>query len=152
MSVLDRRRAALQKTVDRYQGKSFRWGRRDCAQMLNFHLRANGLSSPVGRIPPYQSQLGAAKALRKLGMKRVTDCLAGFEEIPPAAVVIGDVLELEDSDAEGFGALAIYNGNGVGFMFHEEEAGAVMARILEAKRAWRIIPHSKAKGADGQGS
>lgn len=145
ISPLERRRIATQRTVDQFLDKTMRVGRRDCGQLLAFHLKAIGRGDLVPKLPKYTSWRGARQVLDRLGWSTVADAMQGVEEIPAAAALMGDVVEmpaLEDA-GEGIapmGGVGIAVGNGAVLCYVDGHRGAVTGRILEAVRAWRVLP------------
>jgi hypothetical protein len=101
-----RRVAAAQATLDKFKG-------RPCA-------------------------LGAKKALKRLGYDTLAEAMDGngFERIPPAAAVVGDVIEMPG--LEGPGALAVALGNGRAVAYHEDAIGAVVVQPSQMLAAWRV--------------
>lgn len=138
---LQRRVAATQATFDRFQGKPFKFGRNDCAQMVAWHLRRMGRPVKAGKAGTYHSALGAAKALKRLGHDNLASLMdAHFERIAWAAALPGDIILMPAvDDQEGIGALAIALGNGRALLYHQDAAGAVPAQVVEAVTAWRVI-------------
>lgn len=138
-SILEIRRAATQATVDRFGGHAFEWGKWDCAKMVAFQLRGLGRPEAHAKAGSYADALGAKRALRRLGYESMGDLMrARFEEIPPAACLLGDIIEF-DADSP-LGALGIALGNNAVFCYSEEVPdGPVSARIHKAVCAWRIV-------------
>lgn len=135
------RRDAAQKTVDEFSAKPFELGARDCAKLINFHLKLVGNPVPVAKCGAYSTVLGAKRGLKRLGFNSLAELMdAHFPRIAPAAALIGDVFELEGSQDDPIGALALYLGNGLTFGYHENAEGAVMARLLQPPiAAWRVL-------------
>jgi hypothetical protein len=136
---LNRRVDAAQKTLDRFKGHPFKFGRFDCAQMVFFHLRA--IRKPLkeaGRAGTYHSLLGGVKELKKAGHDSLASLLdAHFERIPPAAALVGDLVAMPG--LEGPGALTVAMGNGRVLGYHEDAEGAVVMQPLETLAAWRVV-------------
>lgn len=154
--VLERRRAATQRTVDKFLSKSFRPGRRDCGQLLAFHLKAIGRRDLVPALRPYTTWKGARAELDRLGWSTVADAMKGVEEIPAAAALMGDVVEMPALESAGevvgpLGGVGIAVGNGAVLCYVEGQRGAVTARIVEATRAWRVLANPGSE-ATGEGS
>lgn len=143
--LMKKRVDAAQATVDRFQGKPFKLGRFDCAQMVAFHLRRIGRPVKVQKAGTYHSALGAKKALKRLGFDNLTQVAdATFPRIPWAAALAGDIVEIPQDDAgggEGIGALGVVVGNGRVLVYHPDAAGAVVGELKEANAAWRVIPN-----------
>jgi hypothetical protein len=136
--MLERRRDAAQKTLDRFKGKPFQLGKNDCGRMVAFHLRAIGRPVKVAKAGSYHSLLGATRALKRLGFASLPDLMdAHFERIPPAAALVGDVVSMPGM--EGPGALTVAMGNGRVIGWHEDHVGAVVMQPVETLAAWRII-------------
>lgn len=135
---MDRRHRATQATVDRFRGKPFKFGKFDCWQMVKAHLRAMG--KPVkqaAKVSPYHSLLGAQRQLRAFGYDNVTAVMdAHFEQIPPAAAALGDVVSIP---TEGeIGGLFIIVGNGRIFGYHQDAVGAEVLQPAVITAAWRV--------------
>lgn len=138
MSALVRRAAAAQQTLDRFRGKPFALGTHDCARMALFHLRKLGLRIKGPPAGSYKSAAGARRELNALGFKSLGELLDGhFERIPPAAAVVGDIIEMPG--AEGLSGLAVALGNGRVVAYHEDAVGAEVLQPLMISGAWRTI-------------
>lgn len=134
---LERRAAAAQATLDRFKDVPFEFGRRDCAQLVKFHLRRLGHQVRVAKAGSYSSLLGARRALRRLGHADLLELMdARFARIAPAAALVGDVIALPGTD--GLGALTVYVGNGRVLGFHEEVVGATVLQPSDYVAAWRV--------------
>lgn len=144
---LQRRVDAAQKTLDRFKGKPFKFGRWDCAQMVFFHLRAMGRPlKAAARAGSYHSLLGGVKQLKKAGHDDLVALMdSHLERIPPAAALAGDIVAMPG--LEGPGALTVAMGNGRVLGYHEEAEGAVVMQPVEMVVAWRVLqlPHSLPK-------
>jgi len=129
-----RRQRALQKTLAKYRGKPFAWGRADCLRMVRSHLvamRRRGLP----KVPRYRSVLGAKRALKATGHANLEGLLDSLlPRIAPAEMLPGDVA-LMGGD-EHFDAITISVGRKV-FGFHQDAEGAVVMTPHEIKAAWR---------------
>lgn len=135
---LERRRRATQATIDRFDGHPFEWGKFDCAKMVAHQLRGLRRPIPYAKAGRYADALGAARALKRLGHDTLGSLLdSKFEAIPPAACLLGDIIEFEADNP--LGAMGIALGNNAAFMYHEETEGPVSCRIISALRGWRII-------------
>lgn len=134
------RRDAAQATLDKFGGVAFGYGHHDCAQMVAFHLRKLGYRPKLTKAGRYSAALGATKALKRLGHETLAAAMDahGFERIPPAATLVGDVMEMEGVD--GPGALVVVLGNGRVLGYHEEAFGAAVLQPNEMMTAWRVPP------------
>lgn len=138
MTEIERRVAAAQTTLDAVKDKPFRLGRNDCARMVAAHLRRAG--HPV-RLPAggsYGSVRGAAKALAARGFADLPAAMdaMGFDRIPPAAALPGDVLALPAASPIGCLAVVLSNGRACGFT--EDAAGAAVIQPVDYVAAWRV--------------
>ena len=131
--------AVTQATCDRFIGEPFAWGRADCARMLAFHLQGFGHRLGLAKVGSYKSALGARRALARFGVATLAEAMdrAGFERIPPAAAVAGDVVELPGD--EGFGAMTVALGNGRVLGWHESQPGAAVLQPVQYLAAWRVL-------------
>ena len=141
MTEIERRVAAVEATIARFQGRPFAWGKVDCAKMLAWHLRKMGHRQNMGwhRAGGYSTALGAKRALRHAGFVDLPEALdqLGFTRIAPAALLAGDVVQLPGEG--GLASMAIVVGNGRIFGFHQAVAGAEVLQPAETPRAaWRI--------------
>ena len=143
-----RRQAAVQKALDRFNGRDFDIGEVDCGQLILFHLRSLGVKIPKNKLKKYKTLSQARAAIREaFGVTTLQEvCDLFLDRITPAAAIVGDIIELPAADdAEyGIGALSIYLGNGAALMFEETQPHMVAARILyndegEPLAAWRAI-------------
>ncbi|SNS53062.1 hypothetical protein SAMN06295912_108112 [Sphingomonas laterariae] len=141
--VLEARRDAAQATLDRYRGQPFRFGRYDCCRLAAFHLRQLGYKPALARGGSYSSALGARRALARAGFASLAEALdtLGLERIPPAAAIVGDIVQADGEDA--FGALAVVLGNGRIIGWAEGHDGAEVMQMIAMNTAWRVPPCPK---------
>ena len=133
-----RRVTAAQKTYDRFKEQPFDWGKADCSRILAYHLRQFGHKPALARFGAYKTAIGARAALKRAGFGSVGDVLdaMGLRRIPPAAALVGDIVQGESGDP--FGAHAVYLGNGAMLGFHEDAPGATSLRRIALLDAWSI--------------
>lgn len=140
--ALVRRQAAVIKVQARFDGKSFLLGRRDCVTLSAVLLRALGHTVP--KVPPYKTDLAAARALKSQGVNDLAGLIdkLGLERIAPASALLGDLLFLPGADEVGnsIGALVIAIGNGAGMGFHQDHRGLVRMRDMDVQAAWKTLP------------
>jgi hypothetical protein len=139
-TVMERRVAAAQKTVDRFKDQPFQWGRFDCFQLVAFHCRVAGRPLKAApKIGRYASLLTGVKRLRKLGYHDIPALLDGvFERIAPAAALAGDIIQMPSED-DDVGGVTVCVGNGRVIGYHEDVVGACILQPLEMKAAWRVL-------------
>lgn len=135
---LVRRAEALAKTQSRFAGKAFKLGSNDCVKLVRFHLKALGHKLPsTGH---YSTARGAARQLKKQGVRNLAELLDKFlERIPPAAMLPGDIaLMKSDPEAPGseLGTIAISVGRKL-IGYHGDVEGLVVMEPLEIEAAWR---------------
>ncbi len=121
----------------RFVARPLAYGRDDCARMVVFCLKRQGLKVGLLTSGRYASALGAAKALRRTGFATLPDAVdgLGLPRIAPARVLAGDVLSLP---AEAFGgALMIAVGNGRAFGYFDGLFQVGEPHLIDA--AWRSI-------------
>lgn len=139
--TLQARQRALAATVEHFQDRPFAYGKVDCVRLAYFHLRKLGHSPRLGKAGSYSSLVGAIRALRRTGFASLPEALddLGLPRIPPAAVLVGDILALP-GDGE-LHALQIVAGNGRVFGFHEDrDAACFIQPTLDVASAWRVDP------------
>lgn len=140
-TLLEVRTAAAQATLSRFLDQPFQWGKNDCARMVAYHLRKLGYPVQLAKAGTYKSAIGARRALQRLGFGHLREAVDsyGLSRIPPAAAIIGDVIELPADDA--LGALGVALGNGRVLAYHQDAVGAVVIQPTGYVTAWRSIEH-----------
>lgn len=137
MTEIEKRVAAAQATLDRFKDRPFNWGDADCGLMIAFHLRQLGIRPKLAKAGSWTSPLSARRSLRRLGAETMPQWAdSRFKRIPPAAALVGDLIELP-GDHE-LGALTIAMGNGRVLGFHEAAIGAAVLQPVEFVAAWRV--------------
>lgn len=139
MTPLERRHAALEATMARYRDKPFAWGKVDCAKVAAFHLKQLGHKVLISKAGTYQSPLGAARALKRLGYLTLAEMAdgIGLPQIPHSRMLLGDIAEVEGDGP--LGAIALYAGNGNIFGFHVDHPGLVTVAPSTILRAWSVL-------------
>ncbi|WP_297803388.1 hypothetical protein [uncultured Brevundimonas sp.] len=128
---------AVEATIARFNGKPLAYGKDDCARMAYFAIRKHGVKTPILKAGAYSSKVGAARALKRMGVKDVIEAVRLLElpEIAPAAALPGDILALP---AEHFGgALMVCVGNGRAFGYFDGKFQVGVPAMFEA--AWRSL-------------
>lgn len=139
MTPLERRHAAIEATMARYRDKPFQWGKVDCAKVAAFHLKKLGHKISISKAGAYQSPLGAARALKRLGYSTLAEMAdgIGLTPIPYSRMLLGDIAEVESDST--IGAIGLYAGNGNLFCFHEDHPGLVTMTPNKILRAWSVL-------------
>ena len=141
-TILERRVAAAQATLDHFDGQPFVWGRCDCAILAAHILRQFGRHTPLRSFGSYRTALGAARALRRKGFHALPAVLDGIGllRIPYAAALPGDIIATPGEDAWG-DALAVDLGRGryLGFARDANGARAGVITLPVINTAWRAL-------------
>ena len=140
--ALVRRAAATQATRDEWWERRWRMGEADCVRMAASHLRRMGHAVKLPPQGSYRSVRSAAIKLKAQGFASLAEAMdgQGFERIPPAAALVGDVVEFP-SEIAALGTLTIALGNGRVLGWHEDAPqGACVLQPLDQIAAWRIEP------------
>lgn len=131
---LIRRQEALAKTIAKYRGKPFEWGKTDCLTMVRSHLVAMG-HRKLPKLPDYDDAIGAVRALKAAGFNDIEGLLDSLlPRIAWASMLAGDIALVP-----GEGPLdALHVSLGFKTMgFHEDHEGTVVMRPHQIKAAWR---------------
>lgn len=138
MASFPQRQAATQATANKFSGKEFAWGKYDCAKMVNYHLSRLGLGFDFSQIEKYSDPISARAAMAGLGFENLAQAMdSKFESIAPARAVLGDIIEFDPDNP--LGSLGIALGNNAVFCYVEDHPGGpVGARIIKARKAWRV--------------
>jgi len=129
---------AAQACIDRFNGKTYEPGKRDCWRLFLHLLHQLGRSVPAARRVRYSTETGAYRALRKAGFECLADAVdsLGFERIPPARAMAGDLVAVPSGE-DAFGcALTVAVGNGRVFGFLNGRGQVVEPKAFVA--AWRL--------------
>lgn len=99
MTLLDRVENT-QKTIDEFFGQPFEWGKADCAILAGRHLESMGFETLLSKARHYSTEIGARRAMTALGCRSMEDFVDayGFERIPPAMALPGDVVGFPGGD------------------------------------------------------
>ena len=128
---------AAQSCIDRFGGKAYEPGKRDCATLAAHLLHQYGVPVPIMKGLKYKTQAGAVRALKRTGCKDVVEAVdtLGLERIAPASARTGDLVGMPCDGPWGC-ALTVAVGNGRGFGFLD---GIAQVQIPSAFVAdWRV--------------
>lgn len=138
MKEIEKRRAAVIATQERFQDKPFDWSKAaTCIHLVRYHAAQMRHSVPV--VPKFRSALGAKKALLATGWQTLPDLLdSKFERIPPAFMRVGDILAMPGD--EDWCALVIKGDKQKFLGWHEDAAGCTIMEVdvNAAVGAWRL--------------
>ena len=138
-ATMIRRAAAAQACIDRFNGKPYEAGKRDCIKLAGHSMHRLGRRVGLTKGLRYSSEAGGLRAMRKLGFKDLAEAVdaAGLERIAPAAALPGDIIALAAEGESAFGCaltVAVGNGRVLGF---QNGVGVVM-QPLAYLAAWRV--------------
>lgn len=136
MILIERRDATL-RTMERFVGPAFDWGKYDCGKMLIAHLREMGHRPRIGAGGTWKTPLGLKRFLASHGGSGAA-CLDGWGlmRIAPAMAIVGDILEMPGEPP--FGAFGICVGNARVMAYHEDTEGAAIIQPTDYVAAWRV--------------
>lgn len=138
MELISRMEAA-QATFDKFYGKPFAWGHRDCCHLVAFTLSKLGHGDPLAKVKHYSTLLGAQKAMKRAGVSSIAAYLDTlYERIAPASALAADIIALP-SLVPGMDALGIAIGEGRVLAF-PEGLGCAFGPHDECVAAWRVPP------------
>lgn len=135
--VLVRRRDVTKLTRDRFKGVDFQWSSASCLHMAHSHLSEMGHVLPD--IPPFDTALGAARAMKERGWESVADMLDEFlPRIAPASMWLGDLALIKG--AGGLDAIFICAGPLKVFGWRDDVPDLVLLDMSfgELEGAWRV--------------
>lgn len=127
---------AAQSCIDRFNGKAYEPGKRDCAILAAHLLHQYGVPVPIMKGLKYKTEAGAMRALKRTGCKDVVEAVdtLGLERIAPASARTGDLVGMPCDGPWGC-ALTVAVGNGRVFGFIDG-----LCAVFEPKEfitAWR---------------
>lgn len=127
---------AAQACIDRFSGKAYEPGKRDCAVLAAHLLHQYGIAVPIMKGLKYRTEAGAIRALKRTGCKDIVAAVdsLGLERIAPAAARTGDLVGLPCEGPWGC-ALTVAVGNGRVFGFFN--GAAHVFEPLAFVAAWR---------------
>lgn len=128
---------AAQACIDRFVGKPYEPGKRDCAILAAHLLHQYGVPVPVMKGLKYSSEAGAIRSLKRTGCRDIMQAVdgLGLQRIAPAAALAGDLIGLPCDGPWGCAlTVAVGNGRVVGFV-------EGMGHVFQPKAyvtAWRV--------------
>jgi hypothetical protein len=134
---------ATQHTINDFLFSAFEWGECDCAHLVTAHLKHFDRETRLSEAGNYSTELGAKRAMKRLGAKCLEDFLdgMGFERIPVASAVAGDVIGLPGGTNEHpWTALGVHTGDRI-LAFADSGSGTrcEWGPIYICTVAWRVI-------------
>lgn len=135
MTELELRVAATSATFARFNGQPLVLGKTDCARMVAFHLKQLGFKLSLLKAGEYSTEVGARRALERLGVKSVSDLMdLHFPRIAPAEARVGDVLCVRGKTLGDSMQIALHRGHVLGL----NEGVFAELIVLEHLFAWRV--------------
>lgn len=138
MENMTARIAATQKTVDKWRGKPFKWGKVDCGLMAADHVKRFGHYPKIRKAGKWNSPLGAVKALKRIGFSNFEEMIddLDLERINGAQAIEGDVALIEAE--HDLGCICICTGPNQWLALHEDAEGFTFVEIMEFIGVWRL--------------
>ncbi|MFC3079519.1 DUF6950 family protein [Phenylobacterium terrae] len=135
-----KRRNAAQAVFDKYFNTPFELGTHDCVHLAAYDLVQLGHDDPLISIGPYETVRGARKALKKAGWSSLEDYLdaRGFQRIPPAAALPGDIVGFKETRSVAGLALGVALSGGKVMAY--VNGGCCYGPPDDGMTAWRIPP------------
>ena len=134
-----RRAAAAEACRQRFYGKAYDPGARDCLKLANHALIKMGHGSGVVKGLRYSTEAQGYRLMRKAGFASLPEGLdaKGLPRIAPAAALQGDLIAMDAGEDNPFGAslmVAMSDGLVLGF----SEGICSTWRPLAYQAAWRL--------------
>ena len=140
MNDLIKRAAATQACIDRFAGKAYAPGARDCGKLAAHALHQLGRRAGLLNRAHHKTEAGAVRYIRKAGFRdlvELMDAVLPDARIPPAAALPGDIIAMAMPEGDPFGCsltVALDNGRILGF-----KDGVCQVLIpLDFVAAWRV--------------
>ena len=129
---------AAQSCIDRFSGKTYEPGKRDCAILAAHLLHQYGIKVPAMKGRKYRTEAGAIRAMREAGYANLIEAIdaLGVERIAPAAARTGDLVGMPCDGPWGC-ALTVAVGNGRLLGFYSGVCQIVQPS--EFVTAWRAV-------------
>lgn len=134
LNNLQFRAEATEATRKKFYGRPFKWGSVDCVKMARFH--AVKMKHRPPKMPPYTTEIGALRAIKKTGFDSVDDIFSSmFPPINLAKAQLGDFVLAEGQN--GVDAVFIFLGRKM-MGFHEEADELVVVIPDKVKSVYRV--------------
>lgn len=120
MPDMIKRAAATQACMDRFAGRFYAPGTRDCGKLAAHALHKLGRKAKLLTASRHTTEAGAIRYIRKAGFKDLVELMdaVGLDRIPPAAALPGDIIAMAMPEGDPFGCsltVALDNGRILGF-------------------------------------
>ena len=140
MTDMLKRAATTQACVDRFAGRSYASGRRDCGKLAAHALHKMGRKAKLLTAARHTTEAGAIRYIRKAGFKdlvELMDAVLPDARIPAAAALPGDIIAMAMPEGDPFGCsltVALESGRILGF---KDDVCQVLIP-LDFVTAWRV--------------
>lgn len=134
---------AVDACIARFSGRALNWGKVDCAAIVSHNLRKLGISTSLIKGLKYDSERGALKALKALGVSGLEEAMnrvPGLFPIVPAMATKGDVIGFKCEGKLWDMALTVAADGGQVFGIHAGLAVTFAPDMRGAVAAWRCNP------------
>jgi hypothetical protein len=121
MTTMLKRAAATQACMDRFAGRPYAPGVRDCGKLAAHALHKVGRRAKLLTAARHTTEAGAVRYIRKAGFNdlvELMDAVLPGARIAPAAALPGDIIAMAMDDGDPFGCsltVALDNGRILGF-------------------------------------
>ncbi len=136
-----RRAAAAEACFQRFNGKTYAPGKRDCVKLATHALIKMGHGAGLMKGMRYSSEAQGYRLLRKAGFKDLIEAVdaRGLPRIAPAMAMQGDLLALPAGGNGSFGAaLAVAMPDGIVLSFSHDHGVCATWRVNSYLAAWRL--------------
>lgn len=106
MADMIRRAAATQACMDRFDGRSYAPGVRDCGKLAAHALHKQGRSAKLLNASRHTTEAGAVRYIRKAGfadLVALMDAVLPDARIAPAMALRGDIIAIAMPEGDPFG-------------------------------------------------
>lgn len=132
---------AAQACVDRFAGRPYAEGQRDCVHLAAHALHQLGIGTPLLKGAKYSTPKGALRALKRTGFASLIEAVdaMGFARIAPASAWPGDLIAMESDHPAGALGVALSGGDMLAFQDGHEGAQVIGRGACRLICAWRVI-------------
>lgn len=142
MTPEQKRARAARACMERFEGKAFEIGKRDCVKLAAHALHVMGVKVAPLKGVRYSTLAGAVRAMRQTGFADLVEAMdaLGLTRIAPARATAGDIVALPTGADCPFGcSLTVAIGNGAVLGFHETTGVGCAIRPKAYLAAWRAV-------------
>lgn len=142
MTVAEKRVSPAQACIDRFGGKPYEPGKRDCVRLAAHLLHHSGVKAPMMKGVRYSSEAAGLRILKRKGFANLIEAVdsLGLVRIAPARARTGDLVAMPVEEGDPFGCaltVAVGNGRVFGFLGGAERVAQTM-QPHDFVAAWRV--------------